>query len=199
MGKMEGDAKKQRRKRYIQHAILSTLAVGGALTVAALAPAVLIAVGQISKQSGYKMGWRARTAAGRLAQHGLVRFVETDGKKHVEITEAGRRYFALESAKLEARTRRTSRWDRRYRMVIFDIPEKRKADRERLRRLMRELGFLRVQDSVWITPYECEELVALLKANLRIGRDVLYVIVEAVENDGWIRRHFSLPQEGHPN
>lgn len=190
---MEKGAKKQRRKRYIQNAILGTLAVGGALAVTALAPAVLLAIGQIAKQSGYKMGWRSRTAAGRLAQRGLVRFVVIGGKKHIEITEAGRRHFALESAKLEALTHRKSRWDHRYRMVIFDVPERRKSDRERLRRLMRELGFLRVQDSVWITPYECEELVALLKADLRIGKDVLYIIAEAVENDGWIQKHFGLP------
>ncbi len=190
---MEIEAKKQRRKRYIQDAILATLATTGVIAVAALAPAVLIAVGQIAKQSGYKMGWKARTAAGRLAQRGLVRFIQVGEKKHIEITDAGRRFFALQATKLDARTRRPRRWDRRYRMVIFDIPEERKADRQRLRRLMRELGFLRLQDSVWIIPHECEDLVTLIKANLRIGKDVLYVIVESVENDGWIRKHFNLP------
>ena len=191
---MEVEATKQRRKRYIQDAILSTLVVGGALAVAALAPAVLVAVGQIAKQSGYKMGYKARTAAGRLSQKGFVRFIDIGGKKHIEITEAGRRFFDLEAAKLEARTRRKSRRDQRYRMVIFDVPEKRKADRERLRLLMRELGFLRLQDSVWMTPYECEELVTLVKADLRFGKDVLYLIVEAIENDGWIRKRFNLAQ-----
>lgn len=194
MGKMEVEAKKQRRKRYIQDAILSTLVFGGALALAALAPAVLVAVGQIAKQSGYKMGSRARIAAGRLAQKGFIRFVDIGGKKHIEITAAGKQFFDLEAAKLAARTRRKSRWDRRYRMVIFDIPEKRKADRQRLRLLVRELGFLRLQDSVWVTPHESEELVTLIKADLRFGKDVMYVIVEAIENDSWIRKHFNLPQ-----
>ena len=194
MGKMEEGARKQRRKRYIQDAVLASVATAGVLAVVALAPAVLLAVGQIAKQSGYKMGWRARTAAGRLAQRGLVRFVERNGKKHIQITDAGRRHFELESGKLEARIRRKRRWDRRYRMIIFDIPEKRKGARERLRHLMRELGFLRVQDSVWVSPHECEELVALIKAELRIGKDILYVIVESIENDGWIRKHFNLPK-----
>ena len=192
---MEIEAGKQRRKRYIQDAVLATLATTGVIAVAALAPTVLIAVGQIARQSGYKMGWKARTAAGRLAQKGLVRFVKVGGRKHIEITEAGRRFFALESAKMAAGAGRKRRWDRRYRMVVFDIPEKRKGVRERLRRIMRELGFLRIQDSVWVAPHECEELVALIKAELRIGKDVLYVIVESIENDAWIRRHFNLPQE----
>lgn len=189
---MEIEAKRQRRKRYIQDAILSTLVVGGALAVAALAPAVLVAVGQIAKQSGYKMGSRARSAAGRLAQKGYVRFVDAGGKKHIEITEAGRRFYDLEAAKLAVRKQKKKRWDRRYRMVIFDIPERRKADRQRLRLMMRELGFLRLQDSVWVTPYECEDLVTLIKADLRFGKDVLYIIVESIENDSWIRKHFTL-------
>lgn len=54
------------------------------------------------------------------------------------------------------------------------------------------IGFLKLQDSVWIYPYDCEELVALLKADFRIGKDILYVIADSLENDGWIKRHFGL-------
>ena len=57
---------------------------------------------------------------------------------------------------------------------------------------MSECGFLCIQKSVWISPYDCEELVALVKAELRIGKDALYVIVDSIENDGWIKKHFKL-------
>lgn len=57
---------------------------------------------------------------------------------------------------------------------------------------MRDFGFLRIQDSVWLSPYDCEELIALVKAELRLGKDVLYAIVEEIENDGWIKKHFNL-------
>lgn len=53
----------------------------------------------------------------------------------------------------------------------------------------------RLQDSVWIYPYDCEDLVALMKADLRIGADVLYMIVERLERDKYLRRHFGLPEE----
>ena len=57
---------------------------------------------------------------------------------------------------------------------------------------MRESGFLCIQGSVWVYPYDCEDLVALLKADLHIGKDVLYTIVEKIENDAWIKKHFNL-------
>ena len=58
---------------------------------------------------------------------------------------------------------------------------------------MKEMGFLRLQDSVWVFPYDCEEVIALIKADLRIGKDVLYTIVEKIENDKPIKKHFDLP------
>ena len=57
---------------------------------------------------------------------------------------------------------------------------------------MQECGFLRIQDSVWLYPHDCEELITLMKAELRTGKDVLYAVVESIENDGWIRKHFGL-------
>ena len=60
--------------------------------------------------------------------------------------------------------------------------------------MMRAAGFLRLQDSVWVYPYDCEDFVALLKADLRLGREMLYIIAEKIENDGWLRQEFNLPR-----
>ena len=57
---------------------------------------------------------------------------------------------------------------------------------------MQEYGFVRLQDSVWIYPYDCEDLIALAKANFRIGVDVLYMIVERLDCDKHLREHFGL-------
>ena len=84
------------------------------------------------------------------------------------------------------------RWDQRWRVIIFDIPERRRKIRDRLRSTMRELGFARLQDSVWVYPYDCEDLMALLKADLKLGVSVLYMVVEHIENDKYLREQFSL-------
>ena len=77
-------------------------------------------------------------------------------------------------------------------MVIFDIPERRRSTRVRLRTMLRACGFLQLQQSVWVFPNDCEDIVALIKAELHVGKDILYVIVESIENDARIRRHFKL-------
>jgi len=157
-----------------------------------LAPNIFLALPGIMGRKQYKLAFQARTAAARLAIKGHIRFVEKNGKKRIEITEAGRRAFALEQAKAFLATKRPKHWDKRWRLVMFDIPQYRRRDRDHLRQVVRACGFLRLQDSVWVFPYDCEELVMLLKADMRIGKDVLYAIVETIENDGWIKKHFGI-------
>lgn len=45
-------------------------------------------------------------------------------------------------------------WDRRWRIVVFDIPEKTRKTRDYLRAKLYELGFGMLQESVWITPFD---------------------------------------------
>ena len=155
------------------------------------APNTLQLLGKLGK-GRKRFGEETRSALTRLARNGFISFEQRGGKKFARITATGRQALALEEQRAAIRIARKKRWDKRYRMVIFDIPERKRSTRASLRRTMRESGFLCIQGSVWIYPYDCEDLIALLKADLHIGKDVLYTIVEKIENDGWIKRHFSL-------
>jgi len=92
-------------------------------------------------------------------------------------------------------TLKRRRWDGRWRVLIFDIPEERKLLREKVRHTLVSIGFERLQDSVWIYPYDCEDLIALIKVDFQIGREVLYLIVDSLENDGHLRKLFGLKQK----
>jgi len=191
MGKVEKEAHVRRRRRNIQNVVLATIGATGIIATAMIAPNIFQALPRITGDS-HRLTYRAKTAVGRLAQKGLVRFVERNGGRYAEITEKGRRLLFLEEEKVSMHKNRKRRWDKRYRIVMFDVPQYRRATRDRLRSYMKEYGLLRIQNSVWLYPYDCEELIALLKAELRIGKDVLYAVVESIENDGWIKKHFRL-------
>jgi DNA-binding transcriptional regulator PaaX len=193
MGKQEESARRERRRGYLQSAILGTVAVAGVLAVAMVAPNVVQLLGGFGSRKR-RLAEQSRFALTRLAARGHIVFEERDGKKFARITPEGQRVLAVQKQKAELAARAGRRWDRRYRVVIFDIPVKRKGLRDRLRRIMRECGFLQIQKSVWLHPHDCEDLVALIKADLHIGKDVVYMIVESIENDAAIRRHFSLPE-----
>jgi DNA-binding transcriptional regulator PaaX len=124
---------------------------------------------------------------------GQAEWIKREGKTSLRITEKGRKELAFEQAKIALLTRKKKRWDGRWRMVVFDVPEPRRRVRTRLRGIMREIGFARLQDSVWVYPYDCEDLIALLKADLKIGKDVLYAIADTIEYDKPLRKQFGLP------
>ncbi len=84
------------------------------------------------------------------------------------------------------------RWDKKWRVLIFDIRERQRGIRDKLRRALINIGFARLQNSVWIYPYDCEDLVTLLKADFRIGKDILYLVVDELEFDRPILKHFGL-------
>jgi CRISPR/Cas system-associated endoribonuclease Cas2 len=191
MGKLEKRAREW-KKGDVQKAMLAALGIVGLLAVTALAPNTLQLLRYIPA-SHYRFSRYARTAASRLVAKGQAVWTEENGKRFLRITPKGKREIAFEQAKVALETRKKKRWDERWRMVVFDIPERRRRVRGRLRLVMQEVGFVRLQDSVWVYPYDCEDFIALLKAELKIGKDVLYAIADTIEYDRAIRTHFGLP------
>ena len=47
----------------------------------------------------------------------------------------------------------TEKWDSKWRIVCFDIPEIKRNERAYWRVFLKQSGFKKYQDSVWITPY----------------------------------------------
>ncbi len=193
MGKLEEDSRKRKKKRDIQHAVLAAIAVTGFIAFAAVAGNVLQLLEYLPNEK-YNLKYRAKSAAGRLVAKKYAVWVQKDDKKYLRLTPLGRRAVEFEQAKVALKNKKR-KWDRRWRMIVFDIPERRKSIRFRLCAVMRDIGFVRLQDSVWIYPYDCEDFIALLKAELKIGKDVLYAIVDTIEHDKSLRQRFDLPVE----
>ncbi len=192
MGTLEESAKRERRWGAFQQAMLYA-ALGGIMVATGAVPDFRkIFKYYAGVKKGARFNYRAKTVLGRLVVRGLIKFEERDGKRYARLTDTGKRVLDLELLK-DKGMRKPKRWDNRWRVVIFDIPERRRKVRVGLRSFMGKYGFVRLQDSVWVYPYDCEELIALAKAQFRIGVDVLYMIVERLENDAHLRKQFDLP------
>ncbi|MEK7135577.1 MAG: CRISPR-associated endonuclease Cas2 [Patescibacteria group bacterium] len=192
MGIIETEALRRRRRGYIRDALLASLVISGVVLVASIAPNAFAQLRYLPSMKRAQLRYQAKTTLGRLAAQGLIEFEKRGGKSYARITSTGRKALLLEEQKAALHNGKKRRWDKRWRVVIFDIQEKRRRTRDRLRITMRELGFIRLQDSVWVYPYDCEDLMALLKADLKLGSAVLYMVVEHIENDKHLRAEFGL-------
>lgn len=186
---IEFEHKRNGRNKRIQEIFLSTVAVAGALTIASVAPNMLVAMKKLGitpkpRQKEY-IGNTRRT----LIKQGLLR--EVNGS--LELTKRGEKYLSILSIRNNMRSEKSKKWDGKWRVLIFDVAEKRRKARTMLREHIVSAGFVRAQDSVWIYPYPCEELVSLIKIECKIGYELLYMIVDSLEGDERFRKVFGLP------
>ncbi len=195
MGNLEQEIKKKDKRKNIQKIILNTIFAVGMLSVALVAPNVLSAIkkleGSFSRKKNLK--YSINNSFARLEEKGLIEIIEINGKKVARITDKGENkldFLDKHNFKLKI----PKKWDGRWRVVIFDIKESRSKTRFLLRKTLSQIGFVRLQNSVWLYPHDCEDLISLLKADFKIGKDVLYMIVEKLENDWHLRKTFKLPK-----
>jgi len=89
---------------------------------------------------------------------------------------------------------KTRKWDKKWRLVIFDILENKRQVRDLLRRKLKQFGFKELQKSVWIFPYDVKKEVKELLdvCNLDIVGDIRFLTVEKISNDQDLRKEFRL-------
>ncbi len=107
------------------------------------------------------------------------------------LTENGRKK-ALKYKIDELEIKRPVKWDEIWRIVIFDIPEKRKRAREALRLKLRKLGFKELQKSVFIYPYECEDEINFIVEIFGIRPFVRFLRATSITNDAQLKIRFKL-------
>ncbi len=177
----------------MQRAVLGTFGVMGAMSVAAVMPNVLQLLPYFDKNFHRKSNpkYAASGVFWKLVDGGYIVIRHTTRGKVAELTSKGRKVLSVIDQP-NFHLKRPRRWDKKWRVLIFDIKEKKRATRNLLRSTLSHIGFVQLQQSVWVCPYDCEDLITLLKADYRIGTEVLYMIVDRMENDQWLRENFSL-------
>ncbi len=190
-GGVEQRARSKIFRGALKTAILQVAATVGILSLAVVAPNTLKAIPRETLNLVFNRRKNSRNVTiSRLVKEGFLTREHHRGTRVLRITSKGLRY--LEHERQKHALKRPGKWDRHWRIVAFDIGEKRRKTRDALRRELRSAGFFRLQDSMWVYPFPCEDFIALLKADLRVGKDILYVVAREIENDAFLQKHFRL-------
>ena len=92
----------------------------------------------------------------------------------------------------EMEIKKPAKWDGEWRIVIFDIPERFKKAREALRKKLKDLGFIKLQESVFAFPYECEDEINFIIEVFLIRPFVKFMRVKSFTNEEQIKLKFGL-------
>lgn len=107
-----------------------------------------------------------------LQDNNLVEQFDTEQSTYLRLTEEGRQ--KLRNVKITSPNSLVStNWDGLWRMILVDIPESRKSERESFRYLLKKAGFVCLKNSVWISPYPLEHMFAEIKKDLSLGTEVM--------------------------
>lgn len=85
------------------------------------------------------------------AKVGDIKKVCREGQVYLQTTAAGKEYLKREFPVFRWQN---VEWDGLWRMVAYDIEEKRRDTRDLLRWKLEELGFGMLQRSLWVTPHD---------------------------------------------
>lgn len=133
-----------------------------------------------------------RRAIRSLYESKLTSFKECpDGSVNMTLTDEGEQK-ALSYKLDEMRIVRPKHWDRKWRIIIFDIPESLKTARDTLRDYLRQLGFYQLQRSVFVIPFECKNELEFLIELYGIRKYVRQIIATGVDNELHLKDIFSL-------
>lgn len=128
-----------------------------------------------------------------LEKHKYIRYRKKSEWWDIELTEKGikeARKIKLDKIKIK----KQKKWDGKWRMVLFDIPEVKRVGRDALRQKIKKLGFVELQKSVFINPYPCKKEIDTVIKFFRVEKFVQQCVVTKLNNSSnkKLKRKFKL-------
>jgi CRISPR-associated endonuclease Cas2 len=117
-----------------------------------------------------RWGRQAKGVLAKLKRYGWIERSNNDGEAYYKITEKGEREFD----RILKPLKRTDKWDNKWRLVIFNIPENKRKIRDQLRRNITKLGMGLLQNSVWISPNDIKDEVEQIKKRLNLENQLRF-------------------------
>lgn len=147
---------------------------------------------------GIRKNWEAinrralRKSIIRLYQARLVEAKDNpDGSSTILLTEKGETRaltYQIDEMKIPA----MQKWDKKWRIVLFDIPERQKKARDALSKSLKRLGFYQFQKSVFVHPFECWNEIDYIIEFFSLRPYVRMIVGEHIDNGEELKRHFRL-------
>ena len=137
--------------------------------------------------SGYNRG---KTYKGfkNLQNRGILTQISSDKYK---FTKKGQIW--VKKSLLNFHRLNKTKWDSKWRVIIFDIPQELHNKRNLFRDKLRSMGFYMIQKSIFVFPYPCDKEVSECCNRIRISDYVDIMIVEKLgAKEEEIKKYFNL-------
>ena len=178
--------------------ILKSILVTGAVAMASTSPVFAskalpgLAKGLTRIRNKQKAKKKLYNSFYYLKRRGLFNMEYRGRQLYISLTKEGKekaRSLKIDELKIE----KAKKWDKKWRILIFDIMDKDKLKREALRGKLKELGLFQLQKSVWVCPYNFEKEMDILRNFFDLTKiEMNTIIAHEIDNDWEARKFFGI-------
>lgn len=141
-------------------------------------PAVPLEALKVAEEA--KISYALARTVKNLLESGYAEMHDSGQQSYVRITKKGK--TKLNSISLEGEDALVSTvWDGFWRIIIIDIPEERKSEREALRYLLKKANFVCIKNTVWISPHPFEHLFMNIKKDLGFSTELMILVTDKLD------------------
>ncbi|MBI2607929.1 MAG: hypothetical protein HYW51_03845 [Candidatus Doudnabacteria bacterium] len=177
-------------RKQVAKGVLLALGLAGVIVVAAAAPNLFAAFGRFGDFSKTRKDNFKRSLE-KLKKDGLVSMSYEGNKIVMKLTKNGKEKilkYQVDDLKIE----KPKRWDKLWRIVIFDVPVSLNSARLAFTSKLRELGFKYLQKSVWVCPYPCEDEVDFIAEYYRVRKYTRLLICQEMDRKNELEKMFNI-------
>ncbi len=130
----------------------------------------------LSKEGKYALARSLKN----LAKGGYVEILDSGRESYARLTKKGR--TKLDTLRLAGEDMLVSQsWDGMWRIIILDLDESRKNEREALRYLLKKANFVCVKNTVWISYLPYEHLFENIKKDLGLTTELMILVTDNLD------------------
>jgi len=115
-----------------------------------------------------------------MTTDGLIECLYSDNNEYFRLTKQGKQklnqiYLDCDESLVP------TEWDGYFRIILLDLPEERKNEREALRYLLKKAGFVCIKNSAWISMYPFEHLFTNIKNDLELSTELVIIVTNKID------------------
>lgn len=118
----------------------------------------------------------------RLEQAGFIKKYIKEKEENIILTRKGKkavRKYITEEIDINI----PQKWDKKWRIVIFDIPKDKNKRRDVIRNKIEKMGFYQLQKSVYVHPFDCIKEINYIKKSYYLEPYVQYIVADRIESE----------------
>ena len=170
----------KKKSKSIQELILDFISGKKAVRSEDLSAHVEMIIEKRDEDRKVKPKYVINRAVKKMIDADMLNEYETEQSSFISLSSEGR--HKLRNIKLSAKNHLVSTtWDGYWRMVILDIPDSNKSQRDAVRYILKKAQFVQLKSSIWISPFPLEHMMINMKEDLDLQEELIVIVTDKLD------------------